>query len=139
METIRFIADHLGVFASIIGSIIAIGSAFIWLNKKIYLEPRDKKHLEQDRRLNEKMMKVTQDQMEPLMQSIGQLNGTIDHLRVSIDESFRDRANLNKIVQLHDDQISQLDEDVENIDKRVMVLEVKAGDKTIYKEEYGGK
>lgn len=97
--------EYLKGIASLVSSIIVVGGALIWIYKKLVSDP-DKRIAEQIQRENSETLKQT---VQPLTQSIELLNN-------NLKQGEKDREQLNKKVNLHDNIIN-------NHETRITVLE----------------
>ena len=88
-----------------IGALTTIGSALIWVYKKLVSDP--------DKRMAEK---IQQESAEALRNSIEPLTKSIDLLNHNLEESKEDRAKLNKKVNHHENIFN-------NHETRITVLE----------------
>lgn len=140
METLQFLADNLGVIASIIGSVVAIGTALIWVAKKIYLEPKDRRREAQDRERQRRMEQVAEERNKPLRETLDKLNSAINDMTLMFQEfqgdSSRDRENLNKIADQNIITLGDHERQLKDHEQRIFVLEASGG-KVTYREHYG--
>ena len=100
--------EWTGIIARLSSTITAftiIGGALIWIYKKLVSDP-DKRMAERIQRENSESLKQT---VQPLTQSIELLNN-------NLKQSEKDREQLNKKVNLHDNIIN-------NHETRITVLE----------------
>ncbi|SDQ04488.1 hypothetical protein LHA31_02495 [Carnobacterium viridans] len=96
---------HVSQIATLIGSFTVIGSALIWVYKKLVSDP-DKRMAEKIQRENSESLKKT---VEPLTKSIELLNH-------NLAESEKDRIQLNKQMGKHNVILN-------NHETRITVLE----------------
>ena len=130
--------DYLGMWSGMISSIIVIGGAFMWIAKKFYLDPKDKRKEEQDLKYQQRMIEIAQEQNEPFKESIDSLNESVGVLNELLEDSQRDRKALHKISNENTRQIGALDDKTENHEVRISVLEDRTGIRKLnYKEVYG--
>lgn len=97
--------EYLKGIASLVTAITVVGGALIWIYKKLVSDP-DKRMAERIQRENSESLKQT---VQPLTQSIELLNN-------NLKQSEKDREQLNKKVNLHDNVIN-------NHETRITVLE----------------
>ena len=97
--------EYLKGIASLVTAITVVGGALIWIYKKLVSDP-DKRMAERIQRENSESLKQT---VQPLTQSIELLNN-------NLKQSEKDREQLNKKVNLHDNVLN-------NHETRITVLE----------------
>ena len=97
--------EYLKGIASLVTAITVVGGALIWIYKKLVSDP-DKRMAERIQRENSESLKQT---VQPLTQSIELLNN-------NLKQSEKDREQLNKKVNLHDNILN-------NHETRITVLE----------------
>lgn len=97
--------EYLKGIASLVTAITVVGGALIWIYKKLVSDP-DKRMAERIQRENSESLKKT---VQPLTQSIELLNN-------NLKQSEKDREQLNKKVNLHDNILN-------NHETRITVLE----------------
>lgn len=91
-------SDLLSNMASTITSVIVIGSALLWVYKKLVIEPAQKN----DKKMYEKSSQELRETIEPLSRSIDSLNTTLE-------DSVEDRKQLNRRVDDHEMRITVLE------------------------------
>ncbi|SLN00307.1 Phage protein [Brachybacterium faecium] len=97
--------EYLKGIVSLVTAITVVGGALIWIYKKLVSDP-DKRMAERIQRENSESLKKT---VQPLTQSIELLNN-------NLKQSEKDREQLNKKVNLHDNILN-------NHETRITVLE----------------
>ena len=97
--------EYLKGIASLVTAVTGVGGALIWIYKKLVSDP-DKRMAERIQRENAESLKQT---VQPLTQSIELLNN-------NLKQSEKDREQLNKKVNLHDNILN-------NHETRITVLE----------------
>ena len=88
-------SEHLTFIASLIGSLTVIGGALMWIYKKLVSDP-DKRIAEKIQRENNAMLK---ESLDPLTKSIELLNH-------NLEDSKRDRMQLNETVTHHANELA---------------------------------
>ena len=96
---------HVSQIATLIGSFTVIGSALIWVYKKLVSEP--------DKRMAEKIQRENSD---ALRNTVEPLTKSIDLLNSNLADSAKDRAQLNIKAEKHDGILN-------NHETRITVLE----------------
>lgn len=138
MFDLNSLYDYLGMWSGMISSIIVIGGAFMWIAKKFYLDPKDKRKEEQDLKYQQRMIEIAQEQNAPFKDSIDSLNESVGALNSLLEDSQRDRKVLHEIADENTRKIGELDDKSENHEVRISVLESHTGIKKLnYKEVYG--
>ncbi|ANZ98102.1 hypothetical protein BFC20_10495 [Brochothrix thermosphacta] len=99
------LSEYVKGIASLVTAITVVGGALIWIYKKLVSDP-DKRMAERIQRENSESLKQT---VQPLTQSIELLNN-------NLKQSEKDREQLNKKVNLHDNVLN-------NHETRITVLE----------------
>ena len=98
LKGVVYLSDLISHTASTITSVIVIGSALLWVYKKLVIEPTHKN----DEKIYKKSSQELKDTIEPLSKSI-------DTLSTILDDSVQDRKQLNKRVDDHETRITVLE------------------------------
>ena len=123
------IIEHVGSFASFIGSLTVVGGALMWIYNKFISAPREKRRREEDEKRQRAMIELITEKNKPLNDSIQSLNELLT-------ESQLDRKKLNKIAEINTDAIEDHEKRLDNHNERLIVLETKNGVRKItYREE----
>lgn len=123
----------LGTMASIIGSATVVGGALMWLYNLFIGRPRERKREEENDKRHKDMLGLINKENEPLSQAIDKLNELLE-------DSRKDRENLNKVAGVntklladHDDKFKKHDERLDNHHERIVILETRDG--SFYRKE----
>ncbi len=123
--------------ASYIMAFTTIGTALIWVGKKMIVNPMEKRRTEREeikiRERNEfeqkLLMKVDKNHI-PLKEAIDRLNQLLD-------ESQRDRSALHKIANVNTQKLGEHETKIHDLDDRLIVIETH-NNITKYREVYKG-
>lgn len=111
------IFDNAASLAGFIGSVTVIGSALIWVYKKLVAGPKEKRDAERNRRENERLRGTIAEIVEPQKQTLEQLK---------INQRKQDERDLT-LQQIADENVKLLKAHSEKFnehDRRILVLEV---------------
>ena len=114
------INEYLGLIASLIGSLTVVGGAMIWLYNTIIAKPRDR----WKERLQNKRQQAILEEIENANKPV---NDAIEKLNRWLEDSQRDRDNLNKIADKNSGTLKRHKEILDDHDDRLIVLETKNG------------
>lgn len=123
----------LGTMASIIGSATVVGGALLWLYNLFIGRPRERKREEENDKRHKDMLGLINKENKPLSQAI-------DNLNKLLEDSRKDRENLNRVAGVntllladHDDKFKKHDERLDNHHERIVILETRDG--SFYRKE----
>lgn len=114
------INEHLGLIASMIGSLSVVGGGLIWLYNILISKPRDRWREKREEERQKVIVKEIEKANEPLNHSINKLNEWLN-------ESKMDRERLNEIAEKNTDKLNHHEKMINNHDDRLIVLETKNG------------
>lgn len=134
------LVNTLTIIAGIVTSLSIIFGFFIkyfyepWERRKAQaVEERQKERLEQEKRYHDKMIEVSKEQNQPILEFIEKMQEFMLH-------SNYDRKNLNSIAERNSKTLEEHDAILDNHTERLIVLESQRDGITqtvAYKEEYG--
>lgn len=106
-----------------IGALTAIGSALIWVYKKLVSEP-DKRMVEKmQKEINEENARLQRENSDALKQSIEPLTKSIELLNYNLQDSQKDRLALHAHDEKQDKQIETLENGFFDHEKRISIIE----------------
>ena len=114
------VVNTIGEMASFIGSLTVVGGALLWLYNKFISKPREKRRERLEKEYQEKMLKTVKSENAPLIKTMNKLSSILD-------ESTKDRENLNRVADVNSVKLDEHDERLDNHNNRLIVLETKTG------------
>lgn len=137
------IITDVGILAGFISSLTVVGGGLIWLYNFFIGAPKERKRREADREYQNKMLKMTQEQTEPIYHLIDKIDASIEAnsklFETHIRESEADRKNLNHVAETNSKLLEKHDEVLDNHEGRLIrvetYLEMPKGER-IYRKEY---
>lgn len=111
-----FVIDSIGNLASLIGSLITVGSALLWVYNKFIGKPREERRLAEEAKRQAAMMLLVTNANKPLNKSIQQLTEWLN-------ESKEDRKRLDGLSKVNKERIDKHEDEIDVIKDRVLVLE----------------
>lgn len=121
------IFDNVASLAGFIGSLTVIGSALIWVYKKIIAGPKEKRDAQRAERENAKFREA----IKPTAEAVEQISRSLAY-QESRDQKLQEIADRNvKLLAKHEDRLDRHNE-------RLIVLETRNGITRTYHEVYKG-
>ncbi|MDD7759093.1 MAG: hypothetical protein PT939_06565 [Aerococcus suis] len=135
--------DNVGLIASLFLSLSTISAGLMWAYNFFIGEPKERKRREADKEYQDKMLKMTQEQTEPIYHLIDKIDASIEAnsklFDIHIRESEADRKNLNRVVETNSKLLENHDKALDNHEGRLIrvetYLEIPKGER-IYRKEY---
>lgn len=117
----------LGAIASMVGSLTIVGGALMWLYNILIGRPRERRREEEGNRRHKDMLELINKENKPLRQAIDKLNDLLE-------DSQKDRENLNRMAEAntkvlvgHDELFKKHDKRLDDHHERIVVLEGRDG------------
>lgn len=135
--------DNVGLIASLFLSLSTISAGLMWAYNFFIGEPKERKRREAEKEYQDKMLKITQEQTEPIYHLIDKIDASIEAnsrlFETRINESEADRKNLNNIAETNSKLLEKHDKALDNHEGRLIrvetYLDIPEG-RRIYRKEY---
>lgn len=115
---IGFVVDNINSLAVLIGSLIAIGSALMFVLNKTILEPRERRENQRRSEESERMRKTVKDGTWPIARMVEEIQQS-NKLFIEQLNKLKDIEEQNmKIIEEHERRLI-------NHDRRIIVLETR--------------
>src|SRR5574344_325397 len=123
--------------ASDIMAFTTIGTALIWIGKKIIVSPMEKRRVEREEIKMRERNEFEQKLLKEVDKNHIPLKEAIDRLNQLLDESQRDRSALHKIADVNTQKLDEHETRIHDLDDRLIVVETH-NNITKYREVYKG-
>lgn len=112
------VINSTGAIASFIGSLTVVGGALIWIYNKFIGTPREKRRQKEETKRLALIVDIVTKENKPLNEAIKQLTEWLN-------ESKKDRENLNRIAKENKQLIQDHEKRLDRHHDRLIVLETK--------------